>query len=162
MVCVFQVFGKKDSGKTTAIEMAIKKLVANGYYVAAIKHSHHIINSENKDTMKFEKAGAKVVIFHSNDCALFFECSNYDYISLIPADVILIEGFKNISIGKKFEITSVSEAEHIANQIVEDAKECKTEVKMEINGKIADRSFQNLAIFNLLRSLKVKEVKIID
>jgi molybdopterin-guanine dinucleotide biosynthesis protein B len=162
MVCVFQVFGKKDSGKTTAIEIAIKKLVEKGYYVAAIKHSHHIINSKNKDTMKFEKAGARIVIFHSNDCALFFECTNNDYISLIPADVILIEGFKNVNIGKKFEIKSVDEAEYIANQIVEEAKECKMEIKMEVNGKLAERSFQNLAIFNLLRSLKVKEVKIID
>ncbi len=160
MVCIFQVIGKKDSGKTRVIELATRALTEKGLYVATVKHSHHVINPENKDTSRFMRAGAKVVLFHSNDCALFFPC--FDYLRFLPADVVLIEGFKDLNLGKKFEVTKVEEAEEIARQIVKEAEGCTQELKMEVNGERAKRSFENLVIFNLMRALNIREVKLVD
>ncbi|EWG08113.1 MAG: molybdopterin-guanine dinucleotide biosynthesis protein MobB [Candidatus Aramenus sulfurataquae] len=160
MVCIFQVVGKKDAGKTKAIELATKMLTQKGLFIATVKHSHHVINPENKDTSRFMRAGAKVVLFHSNDCAIFFPC--FDYLRLLPVDVVIIEGFKDLNLGKKFEITKVEEAEEIARQIVKEAEECAQEVKMEVNGRKAERSFENLIIFNLMRHLNIREVKLVD
>jgi len=164
MTCVFQVVGKKDSGKTTAILEVIRELKSKrkDLIIAVIKHSHHIIDDENKDTFKFKKEGADLVVFHSNDCALFFDCKEFDYISLFPADVILIEGFKDLNLGYKFEIRSPEEAKEIAEKISKKAEECVSYPNLEINGAKAQKSLLTSFLYTMMKKYGIKEIKIAD
>lgn len=160
MVCVFQIVGKKDSGKTSVIQKLIPLLKERGYIVGVIKHSHHVIDSENKDTFKFKQSGADIVIFHSNDCALFFDCSNFNYIQFLPVDILLIEGFKDLQFGYKIEIHNISEIETIVNDILDKSKECNESVSIMIDGKKAEKSVLTLLLFKLMKEYNIKEIKI--
>ncbi|MEM2237459.1 MAG: molybdopterin-guanine dinucleotide biosynthesis protein B [Candidatus Caldarchaeum sp.] len=69
------VFGTKNSGKTTLVEYFVERFVRDGYKVAAVKHIHHhfTIDTENKDTWRMARKGAKVVASVSpNELALMF------------------------------------------------------------------------------------------
>ncbi|ARM75713.1 molybdopterin-guanine dinucleotide biosynthesis protein B [Acidianus manzaensis] len=162
MVCVFQIIGKKDSGKTTIIQKLIPKLKERGYIVGVIKHSHHVIDDENKDTFKFRKAGSDLVFFSSNDCALFFDCDNMKFINLLPVDILLIEGFKDLNLGYKIETHSISDVDNIVSEVLDRAKECKEQVNIEINHAKADKNLITLFIFKLMKVYNIKEIKIAD
>ncbi|EZQ03211.1 MULTISPECIES: molybdopterin-guanine dinucleotide biosynthesis protein B [Acidianus] len=163
MVCIFQITGKKDSGKTLAIEMAVKKLKSEGFIVGVVKHSHHIIDSENKDTFRVKRAGADIVIFHSNNCALFFDCD--DYLSLMPVDVILVEGFKGLELGIKLEIENPNQAPEIAEKIDKMVSECKERVegRLYIDGKDnSEHNLLSLFIIRLMKKKNIREIKLVD
>ncbi|MCY0873624.1 molybdopterin-guanine dinucleotide biosynthesis protein B [Acidianus infernus] len=164
MACVFQIVGKKDSGKTTTILEVIKELKRKrkDLIIAVVKHSHHVIDDENKDTFKFKKEGADLVIFHSNDCALFFDCKDFDYLSLFPADIILIEGFKDLNLGDKFEIRSPEEAKEIAENISKKAEGCISYPNIEINGEKAQKSLLTFFLYTIMKKYGIKEIRIAD
>ncbi|AWR97069.1 molybdopterin-guanine dinucleotide biosynthesis protein B [Acidianus sulfidivorans JP7] len=162
MVCVFQIIGKKDSGKTTIIERLIPKLKDQGYLVGIIKHSHHVIDDENKDTFKFRKAGGDLVFFASNDCALFFDCNNMKFIHLIPVDIILVEGFKDLNLGYKIETKGINDVDKIVSEVLDKAKECNEKMNLEIDGKRANKNLVTLFIFKLMKDYNIKEIKIAD
>ncbi len=63
------VIGTKKSGKTTVAEFIIHQLSKEGYRIGAIKHIHHsfTIDAEGKDTWRFSKAGAELVVSVSPD-----------------------------------------------------------------------------------------------
>ncbi|BDC19028.1 molybdopterin-guanine dinucleotide biosynthesis protein B [Acidianus sp. HS-5] len=164
MTCVFQIVGKKDSGKTTTILNILRQLKSKrkDLIVAVIKHSHHVIDDENKDTFKFKKEGADLVIFHSNDCALFFDCINFDYVSLLPADVVLIEGFKDLNLGEKIEIRSPEEAKDIAEEISKKSEECGKSPAIEVNGLKAEKSLLTTFLYTIMKKYGIKEIRIAD
>ena len=96
--------GPSKSGKTTTICALIRRLHERGRTVAAIKHTHHPINEERRgDTRRFAEAGASPVILAGEGEALIFEEQvrriAYDnpseLLPFTPADVVLIEGFKD-------------------------------------------------------------------
>ncbi len=164
MACVFQIVGKKDSGKTTTILNILRELKRKrkDLIIAVIKHSHHIIDDENKDTFKFKKEGADLVFFHSNDCALFFDCVNFDYLSLLPADIVLIEGFKDLNLGEKIEIHSPEEAGVIAREISRKAEECGKYPNIEINGLKAEKSLLTAFLYTIMKKYGIKEIRLAD
>lgn len=162
MGCVFQIVGKKDSGKTTLIQRLLPLLKQRGYIVGVIKHSHHVIDSENKDTFRFRQSGADVVIFHSNDCALFFDCNTFNYMDLLPVDILLIEGFKDLQLGYKIEIHDVNEVERLVNEILDKVNQCSENINMMINGKIVSKNMITLFMFKLMKRYNMKEIKIAD
>ncbi|QKQ99654.1 molybdopterin-guanine dinucleotide biosynthesis protein B [Metallosphaera tengchongensis] len=161
MNCTFQILGKKDSGKTLVLEKVISALKERGLVVATVKHTHHIINPENKDTARYMSSGSDVTVLHSNDCALFWGCDDLSYVNYLPADVILIEGFEDINLGKRYLITNPSEAVKIANDIIKEASLCSNEPKLktfpEHNNKIA-----KMLLYNLMKKWGLKEVRVID
>lgn len=162
MVCVIQIVGKKNSGKTTLIQRLIPLLKERGYIVGVIKHSHHVINSENKDTFKFKQSGADVVIFHSNDCALFFNCLNMDYLRYLPVDVLLIEGFKDLELGYKVEIHDINEVDKLIGEILSRVNSCDEKFSLKINGEKVSKNLLTLFIFKLMKQYNIKEIKIDD
>jgi len=81
----------------------IRRYVAEGLRVAAIKHTHHKLNDERRgDTERFVEAGADPVVFADPARAVIFrrgaapEWRTYDAPDeLVPeADIVLVEGFK--------------------------------------------------------------------
>ena len=101
---VAAVTGLSGSGKTTLIESLIRRYVAGGMAVAAVKHTHHPLNEEDRgDTARFRAAGANPVIFAGDGEAILFP-SLRRVRFVIPTellehagsvDVVLVEGFQS-------------------------------------------------------------------
>jgi molybdopterin-guanine dinucleotide biosynthesis protein B len=127
---VIAVVGTKKSGKTTTIENLIQELTQRGYAVAAIKHvpePDFTIDTPGKDTWRYAKAGAKIIISAAANeiatiekttiasmplSALLKKCKN--------SDVVFIEGLKKLvatkrDIPKIVVVKSMEEAENAFN-----------------------------------------------
>lgn len=114
------------TGKTYFIERLIPELNNKGYLVSAIKHAHHTfdIDKPGKDSFRLREAGAKqTLIFNNSRAALITESEekNFDLEKALEqihesADIILVEGLKNMQI-PKIEIyrKSISKAELYKN-----------------------------------------------
>ena len=160
MPCIIQVIGKKDSGKTTSIEKAVKRLKEKNYSIAVVKHSHHEIDLQGKDTYKFWNAGADIVIFNDSKCVAFYRC-NLDLIFLLPVDVVIIEGYKELNLGKKIEINSPSEIDVVSEKIIKEAEGCKEERYILLDGKkVACNDSLTSLLYNLMKFLNIREIKI--
>ena len=113
---VAAVTGMSGSGKTTLVEALIRLYSGRGARVAAIKHTHHPLNIENRgDTARFLAAGATPVLLARDDEAVIWSAANLPPLPVRlthgggvagtlrfdelldharPADVVLMEGFK--------------------------------------------------------------------
>ncbi len=107
---VLGVVGWSGSGKTTLLEFFVTQLAAQGRRVNVIKHSHHDLELEppRKDSARFRLAGAaEVMVASPFRYAIMHELRGAPEPSLseqlarlAPADVTLVEGFKNDAIAK--------------------------------------------------------------
>lgn len=112
---VAAVTGLSGSGKTTLIESLIRRYVAAGTRVAAIKHTHHPLNDEDRgDTARFRAAGAEPVIF-AGDGEAILSPSRLRVRFVIPsellehagsAEIVLVEGFRHFAEWRHIEIVS--------------------------------------------------------
>src|SRR5258708_1457968 len=85
---VAAVTGMSGSGKTTLVEALIRLYSGRGERVAAIKHTHHPLNLENRgDTARFLAAGATPVLLARDDEAVVWSAAN-----LPPLPVRLTHG----------------------------------------------------------------------
>lgn len=165
--CIIQVIGKKDSGKTLTIEKAVRELKSLGFSIAVIKHSHHEIDLQGKDTFRFWEAGSDYVVFLNQKGIIMGRFSVKDILEIIPADVILIEGYKDEQFGRLFEITKPEESDLISRKIIDYVKECTTKSYTHRYKLIGDSGkeldFKDprvLTLYNLMRSLNLSEVRI--
>ena len=108
------IIGESGSGKTTLISGLIRHFLAEGQRVAAIKHTHHPLNLERRgDTAVFEDAGAEPVIFARDGEAIHdgkrirFN-SPGELLDRIDADIVLIEGFKQVDTWPRIELDSAA------------------------------------------------------
>lgn len=95
--------GPSGAGKTTAIAGLIRHFVSQGVTVGAIKHTHHLLNDENRgDTATFRSAGAEPVLLASRNEAVVFTGSETrritfdqpeDLVRTFATDIVMIEGF---------------------------------------------------------------------
>jgi molybdopterin-guanine dinucleotide biosynthesis adapter protein len=104
---VASLAGYSGSGKTTLIVKLIEHYRALGQKVAAIKHTHHPLNDEDRgDTRLFRIAGAEPVILASGNGAVVHRgLTSSEHVAWsVPAellrycdevDIVLVEGFKN-------------------------------------------------------------------
>ena len=102
---VFGFAGWSGSGKTTLVKSVIPALIARGFKVSTIKHTHHNfdIDRPGKDSFEHRAAGAQeVVITGAARWALLHENrgkaepSIQDMLArMAPVDIVLIEGFKS-------------------------------------------------------------------
>lgn len=105
----FGICGYSGSGKTTVIENIIAELTRRKLRVGVVKHDVHGLNidHEGKDTDRFFKAGADVVIRGPEQC--FFRGHRRGDISLHELfrmigpyyDLILVEGHKGTPLEQK-------------------------------------------------------------
>lgn len=105
---VFGICGWSGSGKTTLIEQLLPVLMGMGLRVNVIKHSHHIPAMEppTKDSARFRDAGAQEVMLAtpwgyvlSHPLREAAEPSLPELLArLAPADLTLVEGFKQEAI----------------------------------------------------------------
>jgi molybdopterin-guanine dinucleotide biosynthesis protein B len=118
---VAQFAGWSRSGKTTLLAELIRRIVARGERVAAIKHTHHPLTDENRgDTAAFLAAGASVAVLASDDEAIVFTSGASQRVSYtspheLPAlcgdaDIVLVEGFKQFDGWARFDVTADAEA----------------------------------------------------
>ena len=115
---VAAITGFSGAGKTTLIVALIRRFVAAGERVGAIKHTHHVLNEERRgDTGAFLDAGAEPVVFAGNGEAVVFRHNGVararyaDERELLQFfgdddDVVLIEGFKSSEAWPKVELGS--------------------------------------------------------
>ena len=109
---VIGLAGFSGSGKTTLAEKLIAQLTARGIRLATIKHAHHDFDPDTpgKDSWRHRQAGARQVLISSRRRRVHFtETPNPDedeadlntlLDELAPADLVLVEGFKNDPIPK--------------------------------------------------------------
>lgn len=106
---VAAITGFSGSGKSTLIVALIGLYRSRGVRVAAIKHTHHPLNLEDRgDTRKFRVAGADPVILASAEGAAVHHAGSVSQIAwetpedlLVPCegvDVVLVEGFKALKV----------------------------------------------------------------
>jgi molybdopterin-guanine dinucleotide biosynthesis protein MobB len=109
--CVIGVCAANSgSGKTTLIEKLIPQLIKKGLIVSVIKHAHHKfdIDTPGKDSFRLRESGAyQTLIFNDHRSALITENvkNTFNIEQAIiqissDADIILIEGLKNMNFPK--------------------------------------------------------------
>ena len=107
---VFGFAGWSGSGKTTLVEKIISHVSAGGVNVASIKHAHHLFDADHagKDSFRHREAGARQVLVSSvHRSAHFIEYGDRGETDLaqlleqlLPAELVLVEGFKSYPIEK--------------------------------------------------------------
>ena len=105
---IVSIVGKKNTGKTTLSTKIIRELTKRGYKVASIKHSHHTIemDKKNTDTWKHKQAGSEIVTGIGS--TTFFNIKQnmdpdrilYLIKHLDNIDYVIIEGFKKYNYPK--------------------------------------------------------------
>lgn len=103
---VAAIVGYSGSGKTTMIVGLIRRYIAEGRRVGAIKHTHHPMNEEHRgDTARFRDAGACPVILAGHREGVIFRedgttrttyDSPRDLLRHFDCDIVLVEGFKEL------------------------------------------------------------------
>src|ERR1043165_3272957 len=113
---VAAITGVSGAGKTTLIVALIRRFIAEGKRVGALKHTHHVLNEEHRgDTGKFLDAGAEPVVFAGKGEAVVFRhngtarvifADERELLRLFDTDVVLVEGFKSSDAWPKVEVGS--------------------------------------------------------
>jgi molybdopterin-guanine dinucleotide biosynthesis protein B len=111
MPVVIPVVGGKKSGKTTKIELLLENLAHRGYRIAVAKYipePDFTIDTEGKDTWRFARAGAKVVVGVSSDEVATIEKVHTGSFSLddilrrcSDVDIVFMEGFRKLAAADK-------------------------------------------------------------
>ena len=102
--------GWSGSGKTTLAEQLIAALTDRGLDIASIKHAHHGFDADTpgKDSHRHRSAGSRQVLVSSDIRSVLFTenrdlgaASLEDLLDrLAPADIVIIEGYKQEPIPK--------------------------------------------------------------
>jgi molybdopterin-guanine dinucleotide biosynthesis protein B len=118
MVLVVAAIGKSGSGKTVTIEYLIEQFSAENYKVGAVKHIHHkgfTIDTEGKNTWRYAKAGAIVIVAISPDETAIIRKTRQEPDSLDDViesikkedvDIIFIEGYHEL-VAKRADVIKI-------------------------------------------------------
>jgi len=126
---VIAVVGGQKSGKTATIEILTKELTQRGYKIAAVKHipePDFTIDTKGKDTWKFARSGAKIVVAVSAVEIATIEKVESRNLSLRAilrkcrgSDLVFLEGFRKLVAENKsiYKIAVVKSPEEIAESL---------------------------------------------
>ena len=144
---IIGIVGWKNSGKTFFVSKIIKKLKLKNLNVASIKHAHHEFDVDQKDTDSYihrESGSSQVIISSSKRWVKMTEINNSkekslnDLINeLSPADIVIVEGYKNES-HAKIEVIKENSQNYLFNNIknvkaIISEKEINTDLKQTIH-----------------------------
>jgi molybdopterin-guanine dinucleotide biosynthesis protein B len=131
MVCILQVIGPSGSGKTTVIVEVSKRLKTMGFNVLVLKHTHHNIDIPGKDSWRFlEEGGADYAIVFKGSgerIATFTKDKSLEELikeATNKVDVILVEGFKDLKIGHRIELTKGEDTTRIVEEAINHLVKC--------------------------------------
>lgn len=128
MESIIFIVGNHDTGKTTVMETLLDYLKDKAFKIATIKdikHSGFMLDEQGKDTWRHAKAGASIVCasaIHETDFLVKYhlEFEKIKELVLPHADIILVEGFKEIR-GKKIIVArTLNDITQIQGLITED------------------------------------------
>lgn len=134
-------YGKSNTGKTALIIEIIKRLTAEGFNVATVKITNKNIgiDTEEKDTWKYRKAGSELVIFSSPVETDFIHMKNTDTNKILNYienqevfDVVLVEGARDKNI-PKIRLGDILERENTLYTYNGDFKKLFKIIKNEIS-----------------------------
>jgi molybdopterin-guanine dinucleotide biosynthesis protein B len=126
---VIAIVGGKKSGKTRTIEVLTEDLTRRGYKIAAVKHipePDFTIDSEGKDTWKFARSGARIVVAVSANEIATIEKTESKSLSLKTilqkcdgSDLVFLEGFRKMVAQTKsiYKIALVKSPEEVAEDM---------------------------------------------
>ena len=106
---VLGLAGWSGAGKTTLIAILLPELVARGWQVSTVKHTHHDVDLDRpgKDSYRHRQAGAtEVMVAGADRWALMREHPGQEpplaelIARMAPVDLVLVEGFKSSPIAK--------------------------------------------------------------
>ena len=106
---IIGIYGKSNSGKTSLIVDIIKKLSHEGFNIATIKITDKKIkiDTKQKDTYRYYKAGSKMIVFSSpiETDFLHLKCFETDEIleylnKFGKYDLVIIEGVNDKNVPK--------------------------------------------------------------
>ena len=107
---IIGIVGWKNSGKTTLTVKLIEEIVRRGYRVASLKHAHHNLRIDDKDTdsARHRRAGAsQVAVVSEKRWAIVTELGDAPEPSFVEilarlgsADLVIVEGYKREAIAK--------------------------------------------------------------
>ncbi len=95
---IVQIIGTSGSGKTLTVTRVTERLSRRGLRVAVLKHSHHPIDLSGKDTDRYRRSGAGLVLFASHGLTLMADIDPLQILPYLPVDVALIEGYHRRSL----------------------------------------------------------------
>jgi molybdopterin-guanine dinucleotide biosynthesis protein B len=126
---VIAVVGGKKSGKTTTIEILTQELTRRGYKIAVVKHipePDFTIDKEGKDTWRFARSGAEIVVAVSATEIAAIEKTESRSNSLRAilrkcrgSDLVFLEGFRKLIAETKsiYKIALVKSPEELAEDL---------------------------------------------
>lgn len=100
---VLGLAGWSGAGKTTLLTAMLPLLIARGYRVSTVKHTHHRVDLDQpgKDSHRHRQAGAhEVMVASAARWALLHELDGPEpslaelVARMAPVDLVLVEGFK--------------------------------------------------------------------
>ena len=90
------IIGHKDSGKTTLAQALAGELSSWGHRVIVVKHSSHGVDLQGKDTVRLRESADQVAFISPTESMILWKGSRSleEILSLLDADIFLLEGFK--------------------------------------------------------------------
>jgi len=162
LAVVVAIVGRKKSGKTWTMEYLISRLAGMGFKIGAVKHIHEegvTIDTTGKDTWRFARAGAKVVLSASPDeLALIKRTKTYygNLDSILGClknedlDIIFIEGFHSL-VAKRtdvYKILTAKDTEDL-NSLLVGTEPPILAVTGVISENVTQLKDQNIPLINL-------------
>ena len=127
---VIQISGASGIGKTTFLEEVIRQANERGVITGAVKHTHHALEETRRgDTERFLSAGAAHAVLAANGQAIEFTPDrsrrfSYEHPeelvrSLAQCELIVVEGFKSVTLGAPAQVPEHSRAPDEARKLLD-------------------------------------------
>lgn len=145
--------GGSNSGKTTLIQKIVPELKKRGYSLCVIKHIHGDLqlDKKGKDTQKFAKAGADMVMMQNKDTlAMVKKLKKEEKIEEIIKkyalgyDLVIVEGFKKSNLPQVWVYSENTDVKINRKKIIAVVGKKVTGLNAPVFGK---RDFKKIADF---------------
>ncbi len=157
---IVQITGDSGTGKTSVIEHAVRQLTRRRLRTAVVKHSHHPPDLAGKDTARFSRAGADVVLFASDPSFTLFRGDPGRIVRALPVDVVLVEGYSRRRWGDlRLRVRTPRTHAALVARILEAAPATPSRPKVMVDGHARRADTLWWLVQNILELRQAKEVR---